>query len=390
MPRYEPANVKMKVRLRAHRTAPGHHASTIRGDSESDDSACQDYIENLSDEEGGVADKATAFVASSHCPVGSTLDGAFLDIACSGLPHSPSPSSPATSSHADSDTDASLGSSTSSSSHSDSSSSSGSLLSSPGPNGAGSATIGFRSAGPGTSAGQLAEGRSGRQRPWLGPSAGSRLVEQVLARPLPDGTIVEEVQTLPVRLAFPFQMRAADEARKAVAARRGTPSSQPKQKSVVKGAQGGKLLPGEKARLKAEKKTAKRAAREAARGFDVVAAAARLQEFVDQEEDMFAFEPAEKHSQGVVLKLAHAWGLKAGVQGKAGKGKAKVVVTRPDQGVTATPDIASKVAAIVSQEQGRQRKGAAEGVGLGPAGMEMRPPTPEPWRPAPSQPRSAA
>ncbi|GFH19771.1 hypothetical protein HaLaN_16780, partial [Haematococcus lacustris] len=57
---------------------------------------------------------------------------------------------------------------------------------------------------------------------------------------------------------------------------------------------------------------------------------------------MFAFEPAEKHSQ---------------------------------------------VAAIVSQEQGRQRKGAAEGVGLGPAGMEMRPPAPEPWRPAPSQPR---
>ncbi|GFH14254.1 hypothetical protein HaLaN_10274, partial [Haematococcus lacustris] len=87
---------------------------------------------------------------------------------------------------------------------------------------------------------------------------------------------------------------------------------------------------------------AKRAAREAARGFDVVAAAARLQEFVDQEEDMFAFEPAEKHSQ---------------------------------------------VAAIVSQEQGRQRKGAAEGVGLGPAGMEMRPPAPEPWRLAPSQPR---
>ncbi|GFH19768.1 hypothetical protein HaLaN_16777 [Haematococcus lacustris] len=57
MPRYKPANVKVKVRLRTHRTAPGHHAPTISGDSESDDAACQDYIENLSAEEGGRADQ---------------------------------------------------------------------------------------------------------------------------------------------------------------------------------------------------------------------------------------------------------------------------------------------------------------------------------------------
>jgi len=82
-----------------------------------------------------------------------------------------------------------------------------------------------------------------------------------------------------------------------------------KQRSVVKGAAGGKLLPGEKARLRRDKIEAKRAARGAAQagGFDVDGVVARLVEFVEEGGDMVALDPTSKHGL-VSLVLVCVWG----------------------------------------------------------------------------------
>lgn len=73
------------------------------------------------------------------------------------------------------------------------------------------------------------------------------------------------------------------------------PRGKHKQKSVVRGAQNGKLLPGEKAKLRKEKIHAKRAAREASRGFDVLSVHAQLQEFVQSGGDLMALPHCGRH-----------------------------------------------------------------------------------------------
>ena len=71
-----------------------------------------------------------------------------------------------------------------------------------------------------------------------------------------------------------------------------------KQRSAVRGASHGKLLPGEKKRLKREKMQAKRASRSAAQGLDLEAVNAELIHFVASDGDMKA---------RLVLVLLVAW-----------------------------------------------------------------------------------
>lgn len=69
------------------------------------------------------------------------------------------------------------------------------------------------------------------------------------------------------------------------------PPVKPKHRAVVKGANNGKLAPGEKRRLNLESKAARRAAREAGRGFDVIALLKVIEEFVEREMDMTSLDP---------------------------------------------------------------------------------------------------
>ena len=63
-------------------------------------------------------------------------------------------------------------------------------------------------------------------------------------------------------------------------------SGQKQSGGAVRGANNGKLLPGEKKRLKREKMNAKRAARSAARGLDLESINAELVQFVASDGDM--------------------------------------------------------------------------------------------------------
>ena len=75
-----------------------------------------------------------------------------------------------------------------------------------------------------------------------------------------------------------------------------------KQRSAVRGAKNGKLLPGEKKRMKREKMQAKRASRSAVQGLDLEAINAELIHFVTSHGDM-------KVSLEYVSPLAGYWAL---------------------------------------------------------------------------------
>ena len=70
-----------------------------------------------------------------------------------------------------------------------------------------------------------------------------------------------------------------------------------KQRSLAKGAQHGKLLPGEKEKLRKERRAALRAAREAGHGFDVLRVVEQLWEVVERGQDMAALDPCRKHGE---------------------------------------------------------------------------------------------
>jgi hypothetical protein len=57
------------------------------------------------------------------------------------------------------------------------------------------------------------------------------------------------------------------------------------------------LLPGEKAKLKKERRAALQAAREAGRGFDVLRVVEQLWGVVEREQDMEALEPCGHHGE---------------------------------------------------------------------------------------------
>ncbi|GIL59127.1 hypothetical protein Vafri_14052 [Volvox africanus] len=185
---------------------------------------------------------------------------------------------------------------------------------------------------------------------------------------------------------FPFVMRSREQVRTAAAAAAATlmatsasggatpaaPRSgrnrqqeqHQRQRSVVQGALGGALRPGEKKKLKKEKMQAKRAAREAVRGFDVVRVAEQIADFVSSEGDVLALEPLGSYGMAVAQSLAGVYGLKHSVQGAR---KHKFLLLQPTDR-TKAPDEATraKVDKIVTVEVSRQRRGAAADADPGP------------------------
>ncbi|BDA42299.1 probable zinc finger CCCH-type with G patch domain-containing protein at C-terminar half [Coccomyxa sp. Obi] len=95
-----------------------------------------------------------------------------------------------------------------------------------------------------------------------------------------------------------------------------------------KGVSQGKLVPGEKQRLKRAKIDAKRAARAAAKGFDAAAIVAQLEAFVLAEGDMKAFPPMSPYANAFVQKAAGLFGLKSGQQGSGRKRFVIVAITK--------------------------------------------------------------
>ncbi|GIL69955.1 hypothetical protein Vretifemale_798 [Volvox reticuliferus] len=163
---------------------------------------------------------------------------------------------------------------------------------------------------------------------------------------------------------------------------------QPRQRSVVRGALNGALRPGEKKKLKKEKMQAKRAAREAVRGFDVERVAEQIADFVSSEGDMLALEPLGSYGTAVAQSLAGVYGLKHSIQGAR---KHKFLLLQPTDR-TKAPDEATrdKVDKIVTAEISRQRRGAAEprerprkaaaDVGPAPLALLVRVGRPKAWR----------
>jgi hypothetical protein len=91
-----------------------------------------------------------------------------------------------------------------------------------------------------------------------------------------------------------------------------------RKRSAVKGCRGGKLAPGEKKRNKAQLRTEKRAARSAAKGFDLSSVDRKLRTFVESTQDLdglFLPSLSSPVVRKVVFRLASFYGIKATVQG---------------------------------------------------------------------------
>ncbi|KAG1660030.1 hypothetical protein FOA52_010015 [Chlamydomonas sp. UWO 241] len=146
----------------------------------------------------------------------------------------------------------------------------------------------------------------------------------------------------------------------------------PHQRSVVKGAQGGKLAPGEKKKLRKEKMTAKRAAREGGRGFDAARVARQLAEFAASDGDMMALDTAGKHGLELSLRMARVLQLKASIQGS--DSKRLVVVSRTERTHAPSSAALKQLTQLVENEVQQQRKGAVFGGPVGAAGMPLGPP----------------
>ncbi|KAI3425887.1 hypothetical protein D9Q98_007860 [Chlorella vulgaris] len=132
-----------------------------------------------------------------------------------------------------------------------------------------------------------------------------------------------------------------------------------KHRPGVKGAKGGKLAPGEKKRLKHEKRQAKRAARAAARGFDLTLINSQLEEFVLRQGDTEAFGPFGKHEGKAVARLAALYGCRATQQGS--KTHRKLVMVSSTQH-TCLPqgDQLLQVGQILAAQSAAERSGAAQ------------------------------
>ncbi|KAK9816982.1 hypothetical protein WJX72_007795 [[Myrmecia] bisecta] len=120
-------------------------------------------------------------------------------------------------------------------------------------------------------------------------------------------------QRYPTQFREPWQKEPS-----AGASTSGRGKSRP-QRSAVRGARGGKLLPGEKKQLKRVTKEAKRAARAASRGFDPYHVNVALRDFVASQGDMKAFPPMGKYGLERTQKLASCYGLKSSQQGSGNR-----------------------------------------------------------------------
>jgi len=114
---------------------------------------------------------------------------------------------------------------------------------------------------------------------------------------------------------------------------------------------------------------AKRAAREAGRGFEAGHVAARLVEFVASGGDMMALDPMGKRGLSQTVRMARLLQLKAGIHG-SGK-KRVVMVACTDRTQEPTSAILKELAQLAGVEIERQRKGALFGGPVGSAGMAV-------------------
>lgn len=133
------------------------------------------------------------------------------------------------------------------------------------------------------------------------------------------GLSLEEIQGLAPELRYPVSVRP-----RAPPPPPPPPGKKGKGRAAdKKGGKRGKLAPGEKAQLRRQGVEARRAARAAARGFDLAGAHSQLREMVAAGRDAHAFPPMGKHECQQVCRLAALFGCKAGAQGT---GKRRMVV----------------------------------------------------------------
>lgn len=230
------------------------------------------------------------------------------------------------------------------------------------------------------------------QRPVLGPTEKRReammsfALIDIDANEANDSLSGSPQNHLQAQLAFPFALN------KAVKVVPQDTGRKLRHKTFAKGARGGKLAPGEKARLRQEKIEAKRASREAGRGFDVELVAEELIEFAEacEEGDMMDLMETKKHGLELSVKvlpppvmspdppepspskMARMLGLRASVQGGGwgghrGSSGTRVIVSVPTDSNWLAPSskAINSVLGTVQIEIERQRKGAVFGGPLG-------------------------
>jgi hypothetical protein len=136
---------------------------------------------------------------------------------------------------------------------------------------------------------------------------------------------LEELEQLPTAIRYPVSVRPTPVHVSGAKQGSGPPGGGSKKRNGKN--KGGKLAPGEKARLRREKIEAKRAGRAMVRGFDLAGVNKELEKFVIKEQDMHAFPPMPKHECRQVQKLAALYGCKAGAQGSGKKRSVMVLMT---------------------------------------------------------------
>lgn len=132
-----------------------------------------------------------------------------------------------------------------------------------------------------------------------------------------------------------------------------------RKRSAVKGSKGGKLAPGEKKRNKTQLRTEKRAARSAAKGFDLDTVDRKLRTFVENDQDLdglFLPSLSSPVVRKVVFRLASFYGIKATVQGS---NKRRMVILQSTV-KTAMPDAegVNGVTELLRNWEALEQKGA--------------------------------
>lgn len=180
-----------------------------------------------------------------------------------------------------------------------------------------------------------------------------------------DGVLTEDIwANLSLELRYPVQARPAAPPTAAYYDTQQGPKDKRRHRPGVKGAKGGKLAPGEKAKLRKEGIEARRASRAASRGFDLASVNKALQDFVEAHLDMQAFPPMAKQECRQVQKLAALYGCRAGAQG-SGK-KRSVIIAMTQHTRLPTGDALLQVGRMLALHANAELR--AQGMVAGPSG----------------------
>jgi hypothetical protein len=174
---------------------------------------------------------------------------------------------------------------------------------------------------------------------------------------------LEDWEALPLAARFPVTLRPPAPPAAAKPPRGGKGG---------KGGRGGKPAPGDKARLKRAGVEARRAARAAGRGFDLLAVDAVLAAAARAGHDTAAFPGMGKHECRQVARLAALYGMRATAQGS---GKRRLVVA------AATPRTALPRDGALLEVGRLLAAAAAAALGRAPAAPAVAPPPRGRWAP---------